>query len=75
MWTQIYDLHSHSLHSDGEHPVDRVAELMHAEGVRLLGTHRPRHHFRLEGGVHSSHIPRDDLRPGCRNYLRTGSAR
>ena len=33
MWTQIYDLHSHSLHSDGEHPVDR-AELMHAEGVR-----------------------------------------
>ena len=34
MWTQIYDFHSHSLHSDGEHPVDLVAELMHAEGVR-----------------------------------------
>ena len=55
MWTQIYDLHSHSLHSDGEHPVDRAAELMQRRGF-ALGTHRPRHHFRLEGGVHSSHI-------------------
>ena len=34
MWTQLHDLHSHSLHSDGEHPVDKVAELMHAEGVK-----------------------------------------
>jgi predicted metal-dependent phosphoesterase TrpH len=34
MWTQHHDLHSHSLHSDGEHPVETVAELMHAEGVR-----------------------------------------
>ena len=34
MWTQHHDLHSHSLHSDGEHPVEMVAELMHAEGVQ-----------------------------------------
>ena len=34
MWTQHHDLHSHSLHSDGEHPVEKVAELMHAEGVK-----------------------------------------
>jgi len=33
MWTQRYDLHSHSLHSDGEHPVARVANLMRDEGV------------------------------------------
>ena len=35
MWSQRYDLHSHSLHSDGEHPVERVAELMHGEGVQF----------------------------------------
>ena len=35
MWTQHYDLHSHSLHSDGEHPVAKVAALMHGEGVRF----------------------------------------
>ena len=34
MWTQHHDLHSHSLHSDGEHPVEMVAQLMHAEGVQ-----------------------------------------
>lgn len=33
MWSQRFDLHSHSLHSDGEHPVEQVAELMHGEGV------------------------------------------
>ena len=34
MWTQSLDLHSHSLHSDGEHPVQDVARLMHEEGVQ-----------------------------------------
>jgi predicted metal-dependent phosphoesterase TrpH len=34
MWTQSFDLHSHSLHSDGEHPVQDVARLMHEEGVK-----------------------------------------
>lgn len=34
MWTQTLDLHSHSLHSDGEHPVQDVARLMHEEGVQ-----------------------------------------
>ena len=34
MWTQSLDLHSHSLHSDGEHPVQDVARLMHEEGVK-----------------------------------------
>lgn len=33
MWTQGFDLHSHSTHSDGEHPVDLVAELMMNNGV------------------------------------------
>ena len=33
MWTQIYDLHSHSTHSDGEHPVAKVADLMKGQGV------------------------------------------
>jgi predicted metal-dependent phosphoesterase TrpH len=35
MWSQRYDLHSHSLHSDGEHPVEQVAELMQSEGVQV----------------------------------------
>ena len=34
MWTQTFDLHSHSLHSDGEHPVEKVAQLMHGQGVQ-----------------------------------------
>ena len=34
MWTQSLDLHSHSLQSDGEHPVQDVARLMHEEGVK-----------------------------------------
>ena len=34
MWTQSVDLHSHSTHSDGQHDVAFVAELMANEGVR-----------------------------------------
>ena len=34
MWTQGFDLHSHSTHSDGEHPVELVAELMASNGVQ-----------------------------------------
>jgi predicted metal-dependent phosphoesterase TrpH len=33
MWTQSVDLHSHSTHSDGQHEVAFVAELMAEEGV------------------------------------------
>ena len=33
MWTQHHDLHSHSQHSDGDHVVDEVAQLMFDEGV------------------------------------------
>ena len=35
MWTQTHDLHSHSIHSDGEHEVATVARLMKQEGVRV----------------------------------------
>ncbi len=35
MWTQRYDLHSHSLHSDGEHEVAMVAQLMKQQGVEV----------------------------------------
>ena len=35
MWTQTHDLHSHSLHSDGEHDVAMVAQLMRKEGVQV----------------------------------------
>jgi len=35
MWTQTHDLHSHSLHSDGEHDVATVAQLMKREGVKV----------------------------------------
>lgn len=34
MWTQGFDLHSHSTHSDGEHSVELVAELMSNNGVK-----------------------------------------
>ncbi len=34
MWTQYYDLHSHSTNSDGEHSVEFVAELMKDAGVK-----------------------------------------
>ena len=34
MWTQDYDLHSHSTNSDGEHSVDYVAELMAGNAVK-----------------------------------------
>ena len=34
MWTQDYDLHSHSTNSDGEHSVDHVAELMAGNAVK-----------------------------------------
>jgi predicted metal-dependent phosphoesterase TrpH len=34
MWSDAFDLHSHSTNSDGEHPVERVAELMATEGVK-----------------------------------------
>ena len=34
MWTQDYDLHSHSINSDGEHSVDYVAELMAGNAVK-----------------------------------------
>ena len=33
VWTQRYDLHSHSTNSDGEHSVESVAKLMRANGV------------------------------------------
>ena len=33
MWAETYDLHSHSTHSDGEHPVGHVAKLMADNGV------------------------------------------
>jgi predicted metal-dependent phosphoesterase TrpH len=35
VWTQTHDLHSHSIHSDGEHEVAMVARLMKQEGVRV----------------------------------------
>jgi predicted metal-dependent phosphoesterase TrpH len=34
MWTETYDLHSHSTHSDGEHPVEHVGQLMAGNGVQ-----------------------------------------
>ena len=34
MWSDAFDLHSHSTNSDGEHSVDMVAELMAAAGVK-----------------------------------------
>ena len=34
MWTQYYDLHSHSTNSDGEHSVDYVAKLMKDNEVK-----------------------------------------
>lgn len=34
MWTQYYDLHSHSTNSDGEHSVDYVAKLMRDNEVK-----------------------------------------
>ena len=34
MWTQHYDLHSHSTNSDGEHSVDYVAKLMRDNEVK-----------------------------------------
>jgi 3',5'-nucleoside bisphosphate phosphatase len=34
MWSDAFDLHSHSTNSDGEHPVEMVAQLMAAEGVK-----------------------------------------
>ena len=35
MWTQYYDLHSHSTNSDGEHSVDHVAKLMKDNEVKF----------------------------------------
>ena len=35
MWAQSHDLHSHSIHSDGEHEVAMVARLMKGEGVEV----------------------------------------
>lgn len=34
MWSDAFDLHSHSTNSDGEHPVERVASLMAQAGVK-----------------------------------------
>ena len=35
MWTQRFDLHSHSTNSDGQHEVAYVAELMRQQGVNV----------------------------------------
>ena len=35
MWTQRFDLHSHSTNSDGQHEVPYVAELMRQHGVKV----------------------------------------
>ena len=35
VWTQHYDLHSHSTNSDGEHSVEFVAGLMNDNGVKV----------------------------------------
>lgn len=35
MWTQTIDLHSHSTHSDGQHDVAQVADLMAQHGVKM----------------------------------------
>lgn len=35
MWTQRFDLHSHSTNSDGQHEVAHVAELMRQQGVKV----------------------------------------
>ena len=35
MWSELYDLHSHSTHSDGLHSVEFVASLMSNSGVRF----------------------------------------
>ena len=34
MWTEKFDLHSHSTSSDGQHPVDDVAQMMSDSNVR-----------------------------------------
>ena len=34
MWTEKYDLHSHSTNSDGQHPVEDVARMMSESNVR-----------------------------------------
>ena len=34
MWSDLFDLHSHSTNSDGEHSVETVAQLMASEGVK-----------------------------------------
>ena len=35
MWTELFDLHSHSTNSDGQHSVDEVAQMMSASNVRF----------------------------------------
>ena len=35
MWSEMYDLHSHSTHSDGLHSVEFVAKLMSDSGVKF----------------------------------------
>ena len=35
MWTEAFDLHSHSTNSDGEHPVADVAKMMAESKVRF----------------------------------------
>ena len=35
MWTELFDLHSHSTNSDGQHSVDEVAQMMADSDVRF----------------------------------------
>ena len=35
MWTEKFDLHSHSTNSDGQHSVDEVARMMANSNVRF----------------------------------------
>ena len=35
MWTELFDHHSHSTNSDGQHSVDEVAQMMSASNVRF----------------------------------------
>tara|TARA_B100000767_G_C19752993_1_gene531666 strand:- start:924 stop:1823 length:900 start_codon:yes stop_codon:yes gene_type:complete len=35
MWTELFDLHSHSTNSDGQHSVDEVAQMMADSNVRF----------------------------------------
>ncbi len=35
MWTELFDLHSHSTNSDGQHSVDDVAQMMAESNVRF----------------------------------------